>query len=67
MKWWRWPWSHSAKDTTEEAKAALEKLAGKDAEITRLSKELRRTKEQNSFSKMVNEAISRTAREQRRG
>lgn len=61
---WRWPWTHVAEDTSDEAQAELEKLEERDDEVTRLGKQLQEAHRRNNFSSMVNEAISRKAREQ---
>jgi len=59
---WRWPpWRHV--DTTDEARAALEQVQRRDAEITHLSKELQAVQRPDLFSIAVNTAIRR-AREQ---
>lgn len=57
-----WLW-HQVEDKSEEAKAELQKLKVKDAEVTRLGRELREAQRRNNFSGMVADAISRVAKE----
>jgi hypothetical protein len=57
---WRWPWQR-AEDTTDEAQAQLRKLERRDPEVERLGRELRKRQQQNNFSGLVAEAITRRA------
>lgn len=61
MTWtWFFPWRrHRVADTSDEARAALEKLEKRDAEIIHLGHELRAAQRRNHFSRLVNEAIGR--------
>lgn len=62
---WRWPPWCPAEDTTDEARAELQKLEQLDTEVARLGAELREHQRQNHFSGMVWEAIHRGAQEGR--
>ena len=62
---WRWPPWRRAEDTSEEARAELQKLERRDPEVTRLGAELRERQRQNHFSGMVQQALRRNAPEGR--
>lgn len=55
----RWPWWRRTDGTETEARACLEQLESRDAEIRDLGAELRAAQRRNHFSAMVNEAIAR--------
>lgn len=57
--WWRW-WLRRHVDTTDEARACLQKLERRDARIDALGEELRAGMRRNHFSASVNAAIQRT-------
>lgn len=60
MTWTWFPWRrHRVVDTSDEARAALEKLEQRDAEIVNLGHELRAVQRRNHFSRLVNDAIGR--------
>ena len=62
---WRWPPWRRAEDTSEEARAELERLEQRDPEVNRLGAELRARQRENHFSGMVWQAIHRNAEEGR--
>lgn len=62
---WRWPPWRRAEDTTEEARAELERLERRDPEVARLGAELRARQRENHFSGMVQRALRRNAHEGR--
>lgn len=56
----RWPWRKQVDTTEGEARACLEQLEQRDAQVRDLGVELRAAQRHNHFSVMVNEAIART-------
>lgn len=59
MTWLRRWWGRRYVDTSDEARAYLQQLEGRDAQIDALSEELRAAQRRNHFSLMVDEAIAR--------
>jgi hypothetical protein len=60
VTWLRRWWGRRYVDTSDEARACLQQLEGRDAHIDTLGEELRAAQRRNHFSVAVNDAIART-------